>query len=124
MIPTSGRREASELAYQAAKEAKTTVPLELEPSLEVFKHWRLIENRFPYDIVFRTHHMLLPKRAGVSHRWDLNKEEKDELEQLIKEFIYPVYDLWFENYPKRRSVMGMYHLHLASYHNSREEMEL
>lgn len=113
------RTAEAEQAYQDAKVAKKTIPLELEPALKKWEHWRLIDNRFPYDSCFKTHHMLLPKRAGITDRWHLNDEEKHELEIILKEFVYPEYDLWFENCPKRRSVTVMYHLHLGTYKEER-----
>ena len=67
--------------------------------------------------------MLVPRR-GVADRWELNADEKAEFELIIKDFVYPTYDLWFENCPKRRSVRSFYHVHLASYHDNREPMEL
>lgn len=123
-LPMSLRTRSGEETYQLAKANGGTVPLELAPSLKIFKHWRLIDNNFPYRVAYKTHHMLLPRRAGVSERWDLNAEEKAEFEQLLKDFIYPEYDLWFENCPKRRSMNHIYHLHLATYYDNREEMML
>lgn len=119
MLPMSARLAESEQAYQDAKISGGTMPLELEPSMKQWEHWRLIENRFPYDMIFKTHHMLLPKRANVGHRWELNDAEKQELELILKDFVYPGYHLWFENCPVRRSVLTLYHLHLGIYKDER-----
>ncbi len=124
ILPMSLRTFDGEIEYQEAKKNGGTIPLELEQSIQKFKHWRLIDNRFPYAVGFKVHHMLVPCRAGVADRWDLNADEKAEFEQLLKEFVYPNYDLWFENCPKRRSVLGFYHLHLATYHDNREAMKI
>ncbi len=123
-LPMSLRTAAGERAYQEARLNGGTRPLELEPSIKKWQYWRLIENRFPYSVAFKTHHMLVPYRANVSERWDLNDEEKREFERILREFVYPTYDLWFENCPKRRSVARFYHVHLASYVDSREQMSL
>lgn len=123
-IPMSLRTERSELKYQIDKAIGATLPLELEGSLQIFKHWRVINNRYPYAVAFKTHHMLVPTRAGVADRWDLNDDERAEFEQLLRDFVYPNYDLWFENCPKRRSVRGFYHVHLATYHDERGQMQL
>lgn len=124
MQPMSLRTAVGEETYQLAKKNGGSVPLELAPSLKVFEHWRLVDNNFPYRVSFKTHHMLLPKRAGVAERSELNDAEKAEFEQILKNFVYPEYDLWFENCPKRRSMNHIYHIHVASYHDNREEMTL
>lgn len=123
-LPMSLRTFDGEIEYQEAKKHDLTVPLELEPSLKQWDHWRLIDNRFPYTVGFKTHHMLVPKRAGVADRWQLNDDERREFEIILREFTYPNYDLWFENCPKRRSVRGFYHVHFATYHDERSEMSL
>lgn len=122
-LPMSLRTAAGEQAYQDAKASGNTTPLELEATLRQWKHWRLIDNRFAYTVAFKEHHMLVPRR-GVADRWELNADEKAEFELIVKDFVYPTYDLWFENCPKRRSVRSFYHVHLASYHDSRDQMEL
>lgn len=123
-LPMSLRTAASEQAYQDAKASGATKPLELEPALKIFEHWRIINNGFPYDVGFAKHHLLVPKRASVAQRWDLNDEERKEFEILLRDYIYDEYDLWFENCPKRRSVAGYYHIHLASYVEHRDQMSL
>lgn len=120
-LPMSLRKRESEIAYQEAKKAGDTVPLELEPSLRMWRHWRLIDNRFPYDSAFVTHHMLVPNRGGVANRWDLNAVEKAEFESILHGFVYPTYDLWFENTPHRRSVATLYHVHLGKYKEAHSE---
>lgn len=113
--PMSLRTLEAEKDYQKAKQEGKTVPLELEPAIKKWEHWRLIDNRFPYNSCFEIHHMLMLKRAGISERWQLNDVEKREFETIIKEFIYPNYDLWFENSPRKRSVPLTYHVHLGKY---------
>lgn len=117
--PMSGRSIKGELAYQEAKMSGNTLPLEQEPSVRSWSHWRMIRNRFPYDMLFMQHDMLIPIRSGVADRWQLNDDEKAEFELILREFVYPNYDLWFENCPKRRSVLVTYHIHLATYKEER-----
>lgn len=123
-LPMSLRTIETERQYQEDKSARRTLPLELEASLMTWQHWRMIENRYPYGVAYKTHHMLVPKRAGISDRWHLNEDEKREFEVILKEFVYPNYDLWFENCPKRRSITTLYHVHLATYVDKREDMQL
>lgn len=122
--PMSPRTDIGELDYQRAKDEGGSVPLELAPSIRTWEHWRLIENNFPYGVLYKEHQMLLPKRAGVAERFDLNDAEKQEFEQILKNFVYPEYDVWFENCPKRRSMNHIYHVHVASYYDSRGSMSL
>lgn len=123
-LPVSLRTAQSEWDYQNAKTRGETIPLELEPAIKKFEHWRVIENRFPYNVAYKTHHMLLPKRAGVSERKQLNETERAEFEKILEEFIDPEYHKWFVNCPGRRSVAGFYHIHLVKYHEKREDMSL
>lgn len=122
MLPMSLRTVETDQAYQNARRSRTTKPLELEPTLKIFNHWRIIDNRFPYDVAFSTHHLLVPKRTSVAQRWDLNDEERKEFEAILRDYIYQEYDLWFENCPKRRSVGGYYHIHIASYVELQEQI--
>lgn len=123
-LPMSLRTKVGEENYQLAKKNGGSVPLELAPSLKQWEHWRLIDNNFPYGVAFKDHKMLLPKRAGVAERSQLNDAEKAEFEVILREYVYPEYDLWFENCPKRRSMNHIYHVHVASYYDNREEMSL
>lgn len=121
-VPTSARRHQSEIAYQDAKTSGSTVPLDQEPHLLDYKHWYVIKNRFPYDMVFAEHDMLLP-RSGAADRKDLKLVEFVELQHILDD-LHTSYDLVFENFTHRRSVLSLYHLHLARYHSSREAMQL
>jgi diadenosine tetraphosphate (Ap4A) HIT family hydrolase len=119
----SGRRNNSEVAYQQAKIDQTTLPLHEEPSLKSWEHWRLIANRFPYDIIYKDHKMLLPIRQ-VSSWSDLTEDEQAEFWLIIDTFVEPDYDLWFVNTNKRRSILSHFHVHLATYYDKRDEMRL
>lgn len=123
MIPVSLRTASGEFNYQKEKTSGGLIPLQDEPAIHTFTHWVLKENRFPYDMAYGKHHLLMPLRE-VSERDQLHVHEKEELEHIIRYFIYPNYDLWFENSPSRRSVPTWYHLHLASYWEDRNKMAL
>lgn len=112
-VPNSMRRESSERTYQEAKANKKTRPLNRERRLLSWDHWILIENRFPYDLVFATHHMLIPKRS-FKDRKDMWALERKEL-YLILSLLEHEYDVVFENTFKQRSVKSIYHLHLATW---------
>lgn len=119
-LPTSLRTDRGERYYQRAKKAGLTRPLEEEKVLLNFKYWKVIENRFPYDSCFQTHHMLIPKRK-FSRRFQMTDDELDELDFFIDTYAEEHYDIVFENMMKRRSIAGLFHLHLAKYYDTREE---
>lgn len=115
------RSKMAELKYQQAKRNSQTVPLAEEPSIKEWQHWRLIANRFPYDIAYKQHDMLLPIReVGAWH--NLTADEQAEFWLIIDSYVEPQYDLWFVNTNKRRSILTHFHVHLATYYGSREEM--
>lgn len=77
-----------------------------------FEHWIIMENKYPYDAVATTTHMLATKRE-VAFNWDLlNEEEKKEFEKIRKEYLPEHYDAIWENLPKGQTVPGHFHLNL------------
>jgi len=123
-LPTSGRTALSELRYQGAKEVGILKPLEEEPVLREWKYWKLIENRFPYDMIYSVHHMLIPKRT-VSHRQHLFISEDMELKKIINQFDDDgYYDGVLDNFKGRRSVHNIYHVHLIKWHEKRNDFQL
>lgn len=123
IIPTSGRTMDSEMKYQCAKIIGDLLPLSEEPVLKSWKYWKLIENRFPYDMIFKKHHMLIPKRE-VSHRVHLTISEDLELKRIINEFDdSDEYDAVMDNFRGRRSILSLYHVHLVSWHEKRSDFK-
>lgn len=122
-LPTSLRRDLSEYEYQQAKLRGETRPLHEEPALAEWRHWKLINNRYPYDAAFQVHHMLLPKRI-VSSLDDLTMAEVAEMMQLCGKdgFVEQNYHLWFANTNTKRSILTHFHIHLARFYSQREEM--
>jgi hypothetical protein len=121
-IPSSGRSANGELMYQCEKIIGNLRALKDEPAIQEWNLWRIIENRFPYDMIFSVHHMLVPIREVPGHEY-LNDEELTEL-YAIKMEVQSKYDLIFENFPKRRSILAHYHLHLATWHIKRTDFRL
>lgn len=121
-LPMSLRTANGEKRYQKAKADSSLVALAEEEALMSWSLWRIIDNRFPYGIALKTHHLLLPIRA-VPDRSDLSDDERAELVQILA-LVAPNYDFVMENFPKRRSILAHYHLHLGEYLDSREQMTL
>lgn len=121
-MPMSLRKFDSELQYQCAQALQTLVPLEQEEHILNYELWYLVKNRFRYDIAYKEHDMLIPRRE-VATRGELNVQENIELESIINE-LSNQYDLMFENFSHRRSIKNLFHLHLASYYPTRAQMKL
>lgn len=122
-LPCSLRTTEGEQAYADAKVFHKLMPLSDELSIREWENWKLVGNRFPYDMAFKTHHLLIPKR-NVALRRELTKLELDELDVIISTYIESKYDMMFENTMRRRSIPILFHLHLATYYNRRSEMKV
>lgn len=123
-LPMSLRTAKGEQAYQDAKVAGKTTPLELVDSIKIFEHWRIINNDFPYDVGYKRCHLLVIKRAECASWHDLHDDEIAELNKLKREYLYDEYDQIIENCPSRRSVPHLFHMHLVNFYDKREDMKL
>lgn len=117
-IPMSLRTFRGEIAYHLAKRRGTLIPLNDEPPLREWKHWKLIANRFPYSSVFVVHDMLIPKRTASKYS-ELTEPARKELRQIIDGYGQANYHMVFENMSSKRSIMTLYHLHLVRYRSRR-----
>lgn len=117
------RSAATEARYEADLVAGRTRPLKDIPSIQEWPHWRLVENDYPGDMLYKIHHMLVAKEK-VAERFDLSKPAQKELELILEYFVYPKYSCVIENCPKYRTVPEVYHLHLVKFYDSREEIRL
>lgn len=117
------RREKSELAYREARANGELKPIADEKPIISFNYWRIVNNRYPYDIPFAKHHLLIPIRKFSEHG-DMNVNELCELNEIHSNYIAFEYDMMFENMPGARSIKDLYHCHLAKYHKKRSEMQL
>jgi hypothetical protein len=92
-----------------AKAPSDACPLcEREP-LETFKFWKLIDNKFPYDRVAKTHHTLVTLRHVPET--ELSDEEKDELIEIKRGYANERYDYVLEATPKALSIPEHFHVH-------------
>lgn len=89
-----------------------------EKVIRTFKHWIIIENRFPYDTITRTNHMLVSLRPLLSH-YEGTQEEQEEYHTILKLLAEEgFYDAMIENFPKIKSVKKFVHIHLIQWHNT------
>jgi hypothetical protein len=74
-----------------------------------FKYWKIIDNEYPWDLVAKIDHLILPKRHVVYEK--LNKTEKKEL-NLIKETYLEKYEIIAEATHRKKSIPDHFHQHL------------
>lgn len=92
-----------------------------EPQIKEWEYWALINNDYPYDAVYRTSHMLIPKR--VATKKDLSKTELNELNQIIEE-LSDKYDCYLVNFANKQSIKNHFHVHLLVYYDNRKDFKL
>ncbi|MCA9358443.1 hypothetical protein KC902_04245 [Candidatus Kaiserbacteria bacterium] len=80
------------------------------PSVIEFEHWRIIQNKFPYDEIARRHDMIVPKVHKKEE--DLTAIELQELRELKIGHINDTYQMLMESVPKNKSLPQHFHLHL------------
>jgi hypothetical protein len=117
------RTANSEALYQQAKLNDELKPLWHEAAIKQFKHWEIIANRFPYDSCYKTSHMLIPYNL-VAEYSDLTIAEIAELREIIATYCQEHYHQVIENMTVRRSVTTIYHLHLVTFVDNREDFKL
>lgn len=115
-IPVSLRKDKSELDYISNKKQATFLT---DPRLKEWKNWFLVDNKYPYDMAFSVHHLLLPIREVPEA--DLSRDEKEELEEILKE-LSTQYHSRLVNYPSNQSVRYHFHIHLLKFKQNREEL--
>lgn len=121
-VPVSLRSLEDEAAYTKAKQkGRAKKPLHKEKPLKEWEHWLLIENEFPYTAVFKTHHMLIPKRE-ISRK-QIKDQEKRELDEILDE-LEKTYDTMMINFPNKQSIKHHHHIHLLSYKENRRHTKL
>jgi len=78
-----------------------------------YEHWIIRKNKFPYDLLFEKHDMLIPKRLfGYSD--EMTEDEKREYTMILDE-VSSGYDGILENFTHARSVTAHFHPHLFTY---------
>lgn len=103
------RLATDEAAYQAAKAAKTLIPLHLEEPIADFQYWKIIENRFPHSRIADENHLLVLKRECSID--DIQSVEWVEFLSILQQ-IGQRYDTVAYNLPGVRSIKNIVHCHL------------
>tara|TARA_B100000508_G_scaffold60333_2_gene47463 strand:+ start:20873 stop:21232 length:360 start_codon:yes stop_codon:yes gene_type:complete len=87
-------------------------PLCNEPSIKEWNHWKIIKNKFPYDLIAKDHDMLVSKRHVGEE--DLTQEEFEEMLLIKKEYIHSNYGYMFEPMMRNKSIPDHFHTHLIN----------
>ena len=82
------------------------------PSVKEFNEWRIIENRFPYDLVASVHHMILPKRHVAEE--EFTDSERKEYGEIKETYMQDTYEFFIEPVNRQRSIPEHWHLHLIT----------
>ena len=109
---SSLRTPETKLKYQEYLGAPVVGGCDLcrKPALQSFTYWKITENRFPYDLIAETHHMLLPIRHVTEEQF--TPEEITELLMIKRSTVAEEYEWIIEASPKKKSIPSHFHLHL------------
>jgi hypothetical protein len=114
LLPRTWRTETMHQKYEEERQTdvrSNECPLCAAPALETFSHWKIVENRYPYDAVAQVHHMLVTHRH-ISSDTELTAEEYTEYLSLKKATLNEAYTFVLEALPRNKSIPGHHHLHL------------
>lgn len=99
-----------EQEYQSAIRWRKLKDLRYEIPVRVFKHWMIVENRFPHDKIAEVNHMIVLKRACS----DLRRIKASEWLELLF-IVWRIkhnYDTFTYNLPSMSSIKNIPHAHL------------
>lgn len=83
-----------------------------------FEHWHIIDNLYPYDLIAKEHHMLVPKRV-FGKMIECTRDEWNEYKYILNLFEKEGhYNAILENFSSGRSILRHLHLHLLVYKDS------
>jgi diadenosine tetraphosphate (Ap4A) HIT family hydrolase len=79
-------------------------------AIKEFTHWKIVDNKFPYDRICVVHHMLIPNRHVTE--LELTQEERGELLEIKHSYINETYTYMFETMELHKSIPAHLHFHL------------
>jgi diadenosine tetraphosphate (Ap4A) HIT family hydrolase len=79
-------------------------------AIKEYKHWKILENEYPWDLIAKINHMIVPKRHVKYER--LNQAEKKEFDLIKKNYLEKKYTLLIEVADKDKSIPSHFHIHL------------
>ncbi len=81
-------------------------------ALKKFNHWLIIKNDFPYDAIASKSDLLFTRRKTPFLWNNLTQKEREELEEIKKEYLKKEYNSLTENLPRGQTAPGHFHLQL------------
>lgn len=122
---TKRSKETQQAYDEARKQGKTIIAVDAEGRrfldwtqttiIREYDYWAIIANDFPYDTIFTTHDLLLPKRHFAFIR-DATDAERHEYYRIKKELDQEGnYESLIENFSNSRSVEKHFHVHLVDW---------
>lgn len=100
------------LTVREARGSDFACPLCDRDAIQQFQHWKIIPNRFPYDRIAVTHHMIVSLRHVPDS--ELLPEEIDELIELKQGILRDSYDMLTESLGGHKSIPSHAHRHLIT----------
>jgi hypothetical protein len=78
-----------------------------------YEQWKLVKNAFPYDVIAKpgTHFMLCPRRH-IAEPYDLNDEETEERDRIIRYDLSKAFSCIVLNFGNARTHKSHLHDHL------------
>lgn len=78
--------------------------------IKEFKHWRILDNLFPWDRIAKINHLLIPKKHIVEK--ELTENARKELILIKSTYINDNYEVMAEAAHKVKSIPEHFHMHL------------
>ena len=107
------RKKKSEKFYQEDVPEKGCFCCGWDMLVKEYKHWVVLNNKYPYDAIASKHDLICPKRHIVS-RDELTTVELAELRE-IRKLNEKIYDFEMWSYPHRQTHPVHYHIHLIKF---------
>lgn len=82
---------------------------QIEP-IKDFKYWKILDNEYPWDLVAKINHILIPKRHVIYSK--LNNAEKKEFDKIKLDYIEKKYIMMVEVTDRQKSIPSHFHVHL------------
>ena len=95
--------------YRATGVLERGCPLCSKIAVETFRHWKIVRNDFPYDLIAKEHDMIVPLRHVKEE--GLTAHELKEYGVIKKDHLQK-YDYIIEPHEDAKSISKHFHLHL------------
>ena len=91
---------------------KNGCPLCAHEPRTLFRFWKIMPNKFPYDKIAEKHDMLVPLRHVTES--EFTSEEIKELKEIKDDYLNTNYEYIIEAAHKNKTIPAHFHLHLLT----------